>query len=152
MRALILEYPHDRNCWAIETQYLFGEHLLIAPVLNAREDCGTMDVYLPSGVWYDFWTKEARQGGQWISIAVPPLDSMPIWVRDGGMLPWAEERERTWNSVGKICRVEAYGKRRPDQGHEWTCDMAEGPAITVTSEQGRWTCVGREDVEVVHHT
>ena len=149
VRAMILEYPQDRNCWSIETQYHFGSDLLIAPVLTAAEDCATQDVYLPAGTWFDFWTKEKTTSrGEWITRGAPALDTMPIWVRGGAMIAWAEERERTFNSVGKIQRIELYGEREG----AWRCEVGTDLAVEVIAdESGRWTCQDLDGVQFLHH-
>jgi alpha-D-xyloside xylohydrolase len=44
-------------------------------------------VYLPEGAdWYDFWTGKCYAGGQ-MMIAVAPLDTMPLFVRSGSIVP-----------------------------------------------------------------
>ena len=86
MKALVLEHPEDpathRGC---DDQTYLGEHLLAAPVVTdgARE----RDVYLPAvdGGWTDFWTGEHRDGGRTHTVPAP-LDTMPLFVRAGGVV------------------------------------------------------------------
>lgn len=55
----MLEWPADRNVPGIETQYMFGESLMAAPVLIAAKKMKkTVSVYFLQGVWFDFWTKQ----------------------------------------------------------------------------------------------
>ena len=146
VRHLILSYPNDRNVWNIETQYTFGADLLVAPVLRpAEESGGIQHVYLPEGTWYDLWTKEKTQSrGQWITIGDVPLDLVPIWVKDGAALPWAEPRTKTWNKAGKIDKVECYGDR-----HQFSCEDGEGHTLSVVKgSDGKWVVEGSEDIEV----
>ena len=80
MRALVIEFPDDPNTWHIDDQWLLGEHLLVAPMLEP----GTRRrVYLPPGRWADWWTGDVLDGTQWIAVDVP-LDRIPLYVRDGG--------------------------------------------------------------------
>lgn len=58
MRALYLEYPDDRNVRYIDDEYLFGESLLIAPVLKPLSKTDIREIYLPKGTWFDYHTKE----------------------------------------------------------------------------------------------
>lgn len=110
VRAMLLEFPDDRSCWTCEEQYMFGGWLLVAPILESRDVSAEKHVYLPKGRWYDFWTKEARSSnGEWIVVRDTPLDSVPIWVKDGAVIPFAKETLRTWNRIGGIDRVEVYG-------------------------------------------
>jgi alpha-D-xyloside xylohydrolase len=65
-------------------QYMFGKELLVCPVTSykARE----RSVYLPKGLWYDFWSGHGIQGGRTIT-APAPYDQIPIFVRAGSILP-----------------------------------------------------------------
>ena len=85
MRPLFWEFPDDRPGYAIDDQFLLGPALLVAPVL--RQAARQRAVWLPSGAdWYDFWTKQKHAGGQ--SITAPaPLETMPLFVRAGTILP-----------------------------------------------------------------
>ncbi len=80
--------------------YLFGRSLLVNPVTKPMYYEGadtplndvprTKDVYLPAGTdWYDFWTEERFAGGQTVT-ADTPIDSMPLFVRAGSVLPTVE--------------------------------------------------------------
>jgi alpha-glucosidase (family GH31 glycosyl hydrolase) len=84
MRALVLDYPGDANVTDLSTQYMFGQSLLVAPVL--KEASTSWDVYLPEGMWYDFWTSRAYDGGRWVSVRVD-LETMPIFVKAGSIIP-----------------------------------------------------------------
>ena len=106
MRALYLAYPQDRNVWSIEDEYLFGESLLIAPVLKPLRKSRFRDVYLPAGVWYDYWTRERiDSAGQWIRREVD-LATMPIYVKHGAVLNYCGESTSLINGMGPIVRTE----------------------------------------------
>ncbi len=109
VRALIIDYPEDRNVWHIEDQYLFGDALLVAPVLRPLAEAGERVLYVPAGTWWDFWTKKpVRSRGQWIRRSLD-LRTMPIYVKGGSILPFGEERQHTGNRVGPVVALEAYG-------------------------------------------
>jgi alpha-glucosidase (family GH31 glycosyl hydrolase) len=143
---MILEYPEDRNVWPIETQYFFGDELLVAPILQPLEDTTKQNVYFPAGMWYDFWTKsKITSRGEWIEMDAAPLDKMPIWVKSGAMIPWAEERVRTFNKVGKIEKLELYGKR----DGSWSCEDGEGHTFEVVKDaSGKLICRDHGDMVV----
>lgn len=84
LRALIFEHPADKMCWHIDDEYYFGDDFLVAPVMNS-EDC--RDVYLPEGEWVNFFTGEHFRGGQWLNGVKVPLDEMPVYVREGAVIP-----------------------------------------------------------------
>lgn len=87
MRPLFAEYPEDRNTYSIKDEYLFGESILVAPITSPEN---WRNIYLPEGEWIDFW------GGARISGGVnfryySPLDSMPLFVRRGSIIPVGPE-------------------------------------------------------------
>ncbi len=95
MRALVMDFPADHNALNIPDEFLFGPAILVSPITNAGAT--SRSVYLPAGrTWYDFWTGAAHNGGQAI-IAAAPLETMPLFVRAGSILPmgpdlqWASE-------------------------------------------------------------
>jgi alpha-D-xyloside xylohydrolase len=59
MRAMVLEFPGDPACEALDRQYMLGDSLLVAPVFT--ED-GTVDYYLPAGRWTNLLTGQAQEG------------------------------------------------------------------------------------------
>ncbi|HVS33053.1 MAG TPA: glycoside hydrolase family 31 protein [Thermoanaerobaculia bacterium] len=83
MRPLMLEFPDDPVLHGIDDQFLFGSDLLIAPVL--REGITRRGVYLPRGIWYDYWTGAPHEGGKWITVPVT-LASIPLFVRGGAFV------------------------------------------------------------------
>jgi alpha-D-xyloside xylohydrolase len=87
LRPYFLEFPEDPKAWEVDTAYLFGRDLLVAPVLEAgaRE----WSVYLPLGAtWADAWTGDQYDGGQTVTVDAP-LDRIPLFLRDGVVLPIA---------------------------------------------------------------
>ena len=108
MRALYLEYPNDRNVRYIDDEYLFGEHLLIAPVLKPLSKTTTRELYLPKGIWYDYFTKEKISShGMWIQRKID-LKTMPIYVKEGTILNYCEPKNHLQNGMGEIIRTEKY--------------------------------------------
>ena len=84
MRALWLHYPADPKAASVSDAYLWGRDMLISPV--TRPGAVSKQVYLPAGVWYDFWTGERTEGGTTVDRPVD-LASIPIYVRAGAVLP-----------------------------------------------------------------
>ncbi len=108
MRALYLEYPEDRNVLHIDDEYLFGDSLLIAPVLKSLKKTDIRRVYLPKGRWYDFFTKERIESkGEWIERRVD-LRTMPIYVKAGTLLEYCEVSDSLKNGMGRIVNSERY--------------------------------------------
>ena len=84
MRALWLHYPNDENTRVLATEFLWGRDILIAPVFE--KGANSRPVCLPEGDWFDWWTKSKITGGQTINKEVT-LATMPIYVRDGAIIP-----------------------------------------------------------------
>jgi len=84
VRPLVLEYPTDRRTYRLDTEFLFGSDLLVAPVLI--EGATSREVYLPAGEWFNFWTGEKIVGPKQITVEAP-LDILPLFVRGGAAIP-----------------------------------------------------------------
>lgn len=78
MRALAFEWPEDEQAWAHPNQYLLGDELLVAPVVEPG--AMTWEAYLPPGDWVDAWTGAPVAGGQTVMRDVP-IEVIPAWVR-----------------------------------------------------------------------
>lgn len=108
MRALYLEYPEDRNVWHIEDEYLFGDNLLIAPVLKPLSRTNIREIYLPKGTWFDYFTKEKIvSDGKWIKRTVD-LETMPIYVKEGTVLKYCSADRTLQNGMGEITKTELW--------------------------------------------
>src|SRR4029453_3600297 len=83
MRAMWLHYPQDESVLGLGAQYLGGRDLLVAPVF--KPNAATRDVYLPDGIWYDWWTGGKETGSKTITREVD-LETMPIYVRAGAII------------------------------------------------------------------
>jgi hypothetical protein len=85
MRALVLGHPDDRDAGDVDDEYELGEDLLVAPVMT--QNVTRRPVYLPNGAWRDFWSDAAWEGGR-IHARIPaPLEIIPVFVREGTILP-----------------------------------------------------------------
>lgn len=85
MRALAMDFPADPKALEVADEFTFGPALLVDPITEAGTR--TRSVYLPGGsIWYDFWTGAILKGGQTVSAAAP-LDTIPLHVRAGSIVP-----------------------------------------------------------------
>jgi alpha-glucosidase (family GH31 glycosyl hydrolase) len=85
MRALVFEYPKEPNLTNLWDQYLYGSELLVAPVITPSVQA--RGVYLPPGAWLDYnGRRQAARGPQTV-VAAAPLDTIPVFVREGGIVP-----------------------------------------------------------------
>jgi alpha-glucosidase/alpha-D-xyloside xylohydrolase len=96
MRALWLHYPDDAKAVARGDQFLWGRDVLVAPVLE--QGATARSVYLPRGVWYDFWNGERLEGGREITRPVD-LETLPLYVRAGAIVPMGPLKQYTAENV-----------------------------------------------------
>ncbi|KPG86318.1 alpha-xylosidase [Frigoribacterium sp. RIT-PI-h] len=92
MRPMALAFPDDRGAAHVDTQYLLGDDLLVAPVFSAD---GTVEVYLPAGRWTNWWTGEVVDAGSgtWRTEQHDVL-SLPLYVREGAVIPVGARDDR----------------------------------------------------------
>ncbi len=83
--VIMLEQDNLTNHYR-EDEFTFGDKILVCPVLT--EGAITRKLYLPQGTWYDYWSHEAIEGGKEFTVSAP-LDSMPIFVKAGSVIPEA---------------------------------------------------------------
>jgi alpha-glucosidase (family GH31 glycosyl hydrolase) len=84
MRPLLLDYPTDVTCRDFPYQYMFGDALLVAPVME--EGVSNWPVYLPVGEWRDLWTGKIYSGPATVEVGVPS-NRIPVFQKKGSILP-----------------------------------------------------------------
>jgi len=87
MRALVLSNQDDENVYNITNQYMLGENLMICPV--TEKGAQTRVVYLPKGLWTNYWTGKTFAGKAYYNILCP-IDQVPIFVKEGSIIPTQE--------------------------------------------------------------
>ena len=94
-RALALEYPNDPEGYNRKFEYLFGDWILVAPVVD---ESFSRDIYLPEGVWYDWWDGTKHQGPKNINDYNAPEDKIPLFVKSGAIIPLINVQQTWLNS------------------------------------------------------
>lgn len=90
MEPLVYAFQNDTNCYNEGTEFMLGDSLLVANVVEKGAD--EREVYLPKGaVFYDYESRKAYEGGQTITVPVT-LSSIPMFVRSGAIIPIAENQ------------------------------------------------------------
>lgn len=82
----------------VTDQYMFGDSILVAPIF-AGETSRT--VILPKGKWFDFYTGDYAGGGEVITVS-PSLDRIPLYVRDGGIIPMLKDAQTISLMTGPV--------------------------------------------------
>lgn len=127
MRALFMDFPNDPKVADLRDEYMFGPAFLVAPV--TEQGATSRPVYLPAGAdWYNYWTNQRLHGGQTIQVDAP-IDTLPLFVRAGSILPLGEAIEST-SQAQKIAKVRVY----PGADGEFALYQDDG--VTYAYEKG----------------
>jgi len=93
-RPLIFDYQYDEAVRDLDTQYLLGENLLVAPIFEPGVT--KRGVYLPAGTWYNWHTGEAVTSAGETHGVDAPLETIPLFVKEGSVIPtWSEAVQST---------------------------------------------------------
>ncbi|WP_347023610.1 TIM-barrel domain-containing protein [Bacteroides eggerthii] len=91
----------------IKDQYMAGEYLLVAPMFVGQKE---RTVVLPQGNWYDFYTGKYVGNGERITVS-PGLDRIPVFVKDGAVIPFMEAMLHAPKAGQKVnLEIRHYGK------------------------------------------
>jgi alpha-D-xyloside xylohydrolase len=133
MRALFMDFPHDDRAAGQPHEYMFGPAFLVAPVYEQGQT--SREVYLPAGTdWYNYWTGERMRGGQTIR-AEAPIDTLPLFVRAGSIIPIGEpilsakDRQR-------IATIQVYA------GADGGFDLYDDDGVSYAYEAGEYQLTG----------
>jgi alpha-glucosidase len=94
MRPMLLLEPHSTDALQANHQFMFGDALLVAPIVTANTSKRV--VYLPKGQWLEFFGLQAGkilESGQHIANA--PLETVPMYLRSGWALPITQSAKHT---------------------------------------------------------
>jgi alpha-D-xyloside xylohydrolase len=130
MRGLVMDFNGDKKVYTIGDQYMFGPALLINPVYQYK--ARSRSVYLPeSSGWYDFYTGNYYTGGQSLD-AVAPLGRMPVFVREGSIVPTGPEIQYTSQTAEPLTLYVFMGQ-------EGTFELYEDENENYNYEQGHFS-------------
>ncbi len=80
MRSMVTEFEDDIVCRTLDSQYMLGEKLLVAPIFNQE---GVATFYLPAGFrWYNILTEEILEGGKYYEQKYDYM-TMPLFLKEG---------------------------------------------------------------------
>ncbi len=80
MRPMFFDYYDDEVCYTLEDQYMFGEDILFAPIVNEGQT--EREVYLPEDRWIDVNKKEVTEGKRWVTKTAQ-IDEFIAFVKEG---------------------------------------------------------------------
>jgi alpha-glucosidase (family GH31 glycosyl hydrolase) len=105
MRALWIGWPDDARAAMVDDAYLWGDSILVAPVLEKAAQ--QRKTYLPGGVWWDYWIGERVKGGGEVTRDVD-LATIPLYIRAGAILPVGPVRQYAMESSDEPVTLKVY--------------------------------------------
>jgi alpha-D-xyloside xylohydrolase len=129
-RALVLDGYSRALSRDIRDQYLMGDSIMVAPLFAGEEE---RDVVLPAGRWYDFYTGRLVGEDMVIPISGKQTD-IPLFVRDGGIVPMLAEARNRAPAAGEVMDLEVrhYGEK------ESVFQLYDDDGESVAYEHGRF--------------
>ena len=84
LKSLVLFDQEDVHTHYRSDEFIYGEHTLVCPIQEPNAKGRRM--YIPRGKWYNFWNDAVVEGGKesWVDA---DLDSMPIFIKEGAVIP-----------------------------------------------------------------
>lgn len=136
IRPLHHEFPYDSMTYGVDKQFLWGPALLVSPILYEGQT--EVDVYLPRGTWYDYYTGKAVDGGKYITIPVNQESKIPLHLRGGFVIPMQAPANNTAysrkNTFTITVALSSDGKRTSAEGDVF---LDDGESIN-TYENGSY--------------
>lgn len=132
VRPLLLAFQSDPTTHGLDDEFLCGDALLVAPVLE--EGARGRRVYLPAGRWYDFWTDAVFEGPVWIE-AETLLERIPLYVQAGSLVPTGPEMDYVGQRPTDPLTLHLYP---PAPGQEGVSFLYEDDGETMAHREGRY--------------
>lgn len=114
----------------IKDQYMVGDFILVAPMFAGQSK---RKVYLPEGKWYDFYTGELAGENQMIEVS-PGLDKIPLFVKDGALIPMVSPRRQAPLPNEKLPLIVRHYGQVPGKAQLYDDD-----GLTFNFEKGEYT-------------
>ena len=130
LRPLAMEYPNDVICREVTDQFMLGDRLLAAPVMTPGVTARA--VYLPKGIWYDYYSGKRYVGGKYI-LADAPLDKVPLFAKAGAAIPVSVGDPQSTDEINEVC-LEVF----PGRG-TWLHYSDDG--VSMAYEKGEYHCL-----------
>lgn len=111
-RPMVMEFQDDRNVLNMVGQFMLGESLLVAPVVQEGEREKT--VYLPKGNWYLYHTNKKFSGGKTYQLSCS-LEEILVFVKEGSILPTYQKAYKNTQNQPDTFVYKVYGETAKTQ-------------------------------------
>lgn len=98
------DYPDTREAYEIKNEYMFGSELLVCPITQKSDEVtkmGNSTVYLPDGIWFDYFNKYKYTGNRLVKM-YRKYDEMPVLAKAGAIIPTCEIKDNSVNNPEEI--------------------------------------------------
>jgi alpha-glucosidase (family GH31 glycosyl hydrolase) len=95
VQPVYYSYPEETGAYQVKNEYLFGTQMIVAPVTSPqieRLNLGNVKVWLPCGMYYDFFKHTRYTGGRFIRM-YRSMESIPVLIKAGGIIPLTDTIE-----------------------------------------------------------
>lgn len=107
LKPLVFFDQNDENTYDKEEEFIFGRQILASPV--SQKGIETKDTYLPKGLWYDYNSNQAIEGGKTITTETP-MTAIPMYIKAGTVLPLYPVMQYTWEKSVEQLTLNIYYK------------------------------------------
>lgn len=150
MAPLYYYFASDTTALKIQDEYMWGENILVAPVL--QKGVTERKVYLPKGKWQDLSNKTI-EGGKWITVPLR-MEFIPVFLREGGFVPAMVPKQQTGpaNASGYNLTSAFLGffpSSKPSS-FEWYEDDGASKNSISSGDFTRIVCRGKDDKDKVN--
>ncbi|MCR4639898.1 alpha-xylosidase [Ruminococcus sp.] len=106
MRAMAVDFGYDRSALTVDTQYMLGDSLLVAPVFSEDGECS---FYLPTGgTWTDIQTGETLSGGSWYTKKYDYF-GLPLYAKPNSVIVYGKFKDTADYDYADGMRIVIYG-------------------------------------------
>lgn len=130
MRPLVMDFAEDEAVLNIGDQFMCGDALLVCPVYTYQ--ARSRELYLPAGLWYDFYTERPIEGGRRLT-ADAPYERMPLYARAGQIVPMGPAIEYTAQDTAGELIIHVY------TGRDATFSLYEDEGTNYDYERGAFS-------------
>ncbi len=146
LKSLVLFDQEDQQTHNRTDEFLFGEKILICPIIEPNAKGRRM--YIPRGKWYSYWDGSITEGGKetWVDA---DIDSMPIFIKEGAMIPKYPIQQYVGEKEIKELSLDVYYKKGREKSELYD-DASDG----YDYKKGRFSLrsfnlVGKEDELII---
>ena len=132
-RPLYYEWPEENEAYRQEGEYMFGDNILVSPIVTAAESNGKAyhKTWLPEGQWFDICRNKLVSGNQTISDWYTQ-EEIPYFLRAGAVIPCNPKVQNLKSRPAEMMLLVA-------PGGDGTIDLYEDEGDTQNYQNGAYT-------------